>query len=440
MATKQRRKLRGGRPPPPLDSPEHESKATCGALLPQRATDATARTEWVCGISVFVLALVVRLYRIGYPSSVVFDEVHFLRFVKNYHDGQYLFDIHPPLGKLILLAVSKIFCATPSKHLVHNGMPFPPDYAYIPLRVASALFGAATSPVLLFIARALGLALPAALLPALAHAVDNLSVVEGRVVVMDAQLTLFMALALLCALHLFGAREGTKARKRWLVATAIAASCAVSVKWTTGVTPLLIAIVSLFGLPFMRRSLRVSEMAAAGGTAIALYTFFFAIHFWLLPSSGEGDAFMPLDFQRTLRNNTHYVPGFRGPSFMRSFLYLNAEMYRANARIKTRHHWESKWYQWVINMRGLLYFDEPHMEKYSRIYLIVNPAIAFIALGAVFASIALLLGVYVPGRLRKQLEPYSKLHAFAARATFLLAGYLLNLVPYLGTFLLTPSA
>ena len=49
-----------------------------------------------------VVSLAVRLYRIGTPDGVVFDEYHFGKFVNNYFDGQYFFDIHPPLGKLTL--------------------------------------------------------------------------------------------------------------------------------------------------------------------------------------------------------------------------------------------------------------------------------------------------------------------------------------------------
>lgn len=37
------------------------------------------------------------------------DEFHFGRFVGQYHMGTYLFDIHPPLGKLVLYYVSLLF-------------------------------------------------------------------------------------------------------------------------------------------------------------------------------------------------------------------------------------------------------------------------------------------------------------------------------------------
>lgn len=430
----QRRRVRGSHSPPPLDSAAHESKARSGAVLPQRQRDGSAETERLCAILVFLLALSVRLYRISSPSAVVFDEVHFLRFVKNYRDGEYLFDIHPPLGKLILLGVSRLFCRHPYASVAKIGMPFPIDYDYIPLRVSSAFFGAACTPLLFFIARTLGLALPAALIPAVAFALDHLAVVEARIVVMDAQLSFFMALALLFALQLFGAPRHSRARYRALAGTAIAASCAISVKWTAGVTPFLIAVVSVTATPFMRRSLCKSEMACAGALALTLYVTFFAVHFSLLPNAGRGDAFMSLAFQQTLKNNKHYVSGARGAGFVGNFLYLHARMFLSNRAIKKRHHWESKWYQWVVTQRGILYYREKIGDLSAIIYLIVNPCVAFAALAAVVCSVAIVVGVYLPRKYGMRLEPYSKLHAFAARSAFLLAGYVLNLVPYLGKF------
>jgi dolichyl-phosphate-mannose--protein O-mannosyl transferase len=80
----------------------------------------------------------------------------------------------------------------------------------------------------------------------------------------------------------------------------------------------------------------------------------FAIHFSLLPNSGDGDAFMRVEFQRTLVNNTNYDPLAPHPGILRTFLQLNAEMLSANARIDVRHNWESVWWEWPLNLRGVL--------------------------------------------------------------------------------------
>lgn len=259
---------------------------------------------------------------------------------------------------------------------------------------------------------------------------------------MDAQLICFMSLCLLFALRLWGARKGTTRRLRYLVATALAGAAAISVKWTALATPALVALVSLFGSPFPREGrLRWTEMLVAGGIASVFYVSLFYVHFLLLPESGQGDGFMPHKFQQTLRGGKFYDPDASGPGFVRNFLYLNREMYSANARIKTRHHWESKWYQWIINQRGLLYFhefvqndDDSVDDSLTRkIYLIVNPAVSVVTLLALVAFLVIAFGVYLPRKSTGRLQRGSKLPAFVTRGTFFFVAYTVNILPYLGT-------
>lgn len=68
------------------------------------------QTEWSPLASrlltaVCVMTLITRLYKINDPSEVVFDEVHFGGFASNYLRREYFFDVHPPLGKLLIAAV-----------------------------------------------------------------------------------------------------------------------------------------------------------------------------------------------------------------------------------------------------------------------------------------------------------------------------------------------
>lgn len=68
------------------------------------------QTEWTPLASrlltaVCVMTLITRLYKINDPSEVVFDEVHFGGFASNYLRREYFFDVHPPLGKLLIAAV-----------------------------------------------------------------------------------------------------------------------------------------------------------------------------------------------------------------------------------------------------------------------------------------------------------------------------------------------
>ncbi len=74
----------------------HEASAAAAAAL-----DSTDRTAcWL----LLAAGLVTRFYALNYPASVVFDEYHFGKFTNGYVTGRYFFDIHPPLGKLIIAA------------------------------------------------------------------------------------------------------------------------------------------------------------------------------------------------------------------------------------------------------------------------------------------------------------------------------------------------
>lgn len=404
------------------------------AALPARPVDPEPIPPRLTVVALFLASLLVRVWGISFPDSVVFDEVHFLRFIRGYYFGEYLFDIHPPLGKLILLLVTKLFCGPPKLEYEMNGEPFG-DQIYAPLRWTSALFGSAVPPITYLICRELGLSVPASLVPTIAQVFEHLAVIESRLVLLDGQLMFFMSLCLLCALRLWGARKDTRPRLAYLVATALSGAAAISVKWTSLATPALVALVSLFGRPFPRQGrLRFKEMVTAAILALSLYTSCFYLHFKLLPKSGRGDGFMGMNFQKTLVGGQYYQKGYEGPGFLRNFLYLNWKMYTANAHIKTRHHWESKWYQWMINQRGLLYFSELDEEssKPQRIYLIVNPAVTVISLLSLLVFLIIAIVSYLPRRRSRRMPPNSRIHAFAARGTFLFIGYVVNILPYVG--------
>ena len=59
-------------------------------------------TAWV----LLALGFVSRFCFLNWPREVVFDEVHFGKFIGAYISGHYFFDIHPPFGKLLIAAVA----------------------------------------------------------------------------------------------------------------------------------------------------------------------------------------------------------------------------------------------------------------------------------------------------------------------------------------------
>lgn len=403
------------------------------AALPAERPDCIPGGEWWLLSSLFVVAFAVRLWNIHLPDSVVFDELHFGRFVKRYRDGSYFFDIHPPLAKLILAAVSYLFCNDPTLDYEDVAVPYG-ETDYVALRVTSALFGAGVVPVIYAICREMGMAVPAAIVPAIMQLFDSLVIIESRLILLDAQLVFFIGVCLLCALKLWGARKKSRARWMYLIATALFGAAAFSVKWTAAPTSLLVALVSASGLIFpCQGKLDFIEIAVAGAIAISFYLSTFAIHFKLLPRTGDGDAFMLVPFQKTLIGNEYYDADAAHPWFLRSFWWLNLEMFRANQRINTPHPYESNWYSWIVSRRGLLYHysDKFGKDLSARIYLIVNPAVTFATLTGLIALFIITFALYLPKRLSTYRGASANVRSYVARGIFFLLGYALNLLPYI---------
>lgn len=368
----------------------------------------------------------------------MFDEWHFAAFVDNYLSGKYLFDIHPPFGKLTLSLAAKLGGYVNRNYTFNNlGQPYG-DLVYYPQRVVSASVGSLIPSVMYLIARALGLdPLVSATVGAM-PLLDMLLCIESRLILTDSQLVLYSQLALLCALYLWATPKSTPKRYMWLTLTAVFGACAVSTKWTAIVTPGLIALVSLTGAIFpLQGPLDLLEMAYAGALAIGIYMGTFWVHFRLLPLSGPGDAFMPIEFQQTLVGSEYYrqndASKVAAPGFVENFRYLNWEMLRANSAIEMRHHWESAWHEWLYNARGILYIDEDAGSgNREMIYLISNPVLTVVSGCGVLFGLSLLLATPVilwRGRMSGALSAVRKR---AGVVFVLVSGWVLNLVPYIG--------
>jgi dolichyl-phosphate-mannose-protein mannosyltransferase len=124
-----------------------------------------------------------------HPRPLPHRQTHFGRFTGQYHAGTYLFDIHPPLGKLVFWAVGK---ATGYDHTkcayVNIGDAYGPECHFMTLRAVAAAFGTAIVPVMYFIARYWRLSTAGAALAAVLLCFDGLNLVESRLILMDSQL------------------------------------------------------------------------------------------------------------------------------------------------------------------------------------------------------------------------------------------------------------
>ncbi len=121
----------------------------------------------------------------------------------------------------------------------------------------------------------------------------------------------------------------------------LAQGAAVSVKWTGLATPGMVAVESFFALWFLKRSARITDLVVIAVIVLLQYHLWFYLHFWALPRPGEDS------YDETTRTI---------PNFVTRMWKLNSDMLFGSASISSEHQWESKYYQWVLNLRGLLYY------------------------------------------------------------------------------------
>src|SRR5687768_840516 len=99
--------------PKPVEPPPSAPGTAAGETESERVAEETThddRPRWrqVAGrvpIELAIIALLAVVTRFAFlydPRAIVFDEIYFREFALRYQEGTYYFDLHPPLGKLIL--------------------------------------------------------------------------------------------------------------------------------------------------------------------------------------------------------------------------------------------------------------------------------------------------------------------------------------------------
>lgn len=315
-------------------------------------------------------------------------------------------------------------------------MEYPAHINYILVRYISALFSIVTVPLTYLISRAMRISSAGACLSASTVLFDFLGLIEGRLILMDSQLLFFCQISLLSALTLWQTVPRSRLRIVMLITTGLLAGAALSIKHTALATPGLIAIISFFGIHFLDIPLTMPECLLAGVSGLVVYVTSFYIMFNSLWSTGgKYDNFMPLHFRKTLIGAVGYDPNAKRVSFLRLFLYMNRRMIESNANIKKRHTWESDWYHWIANWRGVLYyvnkFEKDGVAMRAQIYLLGNPVVALLVL---FCVGLFILSLSLSVRYRSAFSKWrfhKELRWARANGIFLLCGWLCNLLPYI---------
>lgn len=367
-------------------------------------------------IVILVVSVATHFVFWGYPKETVFDEVHFGKFISGYFTHEYFFDIHPPLGKLIISGIGYLGGFNPGFSFAQIGEKFP-DNKYLWLRIGPVIAGTLLPIVIYFLVLALGLSRLASFGAAALVIFENSILAQSLFILLDPFLLLFGFLALF--LYFLYRRER---RSYLLILAGISGALSVSVKWT-GLT--FLAIIYLLEFAPLIKSFNWKKFLTLAVflflIPFAIYFLIFTVHFKLLSKSGPGDAFMSPNFRKTLigspESNDRNV---RPLNLVTKFVELNFEMYRANATLSAAHPYSSKWYTWPFMTRPVYYWYQNVGAKDARIYFLGNPITWWLSTLAIVYLILLQLNNFLT---KKKLE---------FLATFIIGAYILNIILFVG--------
>eukprot|EP01094_Clydonella_sp_ATCC50884_P025580 TRINITY_DN6771_c1_g1_i1.p1 TRINITY_DN6771_c1_g1~~TRINITY_DN6771_c1_g1_i1.p1 ORF type:complete len:525 (-),score=174.02 TRINITY_DN6771_c1_g1_i1:229-1803(-) len=386
---------------------------------PRGPTDSILEIDYVMVFLFLVLGVCTRAYLVEHPNSIVFDEEHFGKFLSWYITGEYFFDIHPPIAKLVL-AVVGYYAGYDGSHLFnHQGEIFPDHVPYYVLRLIPALVGGLVVPVAYMACRLFGASPTLAALGAWFILFDNVLLGECRYIVTDAFLFFFDTLCLFSTALVAQAKPGSWLYRPSVFLVGVAVGCAMSVKYTAagivgtvGVHQLFLACSELARYGSKRGGFRrwlfvvLERFVIIALTALVIFFGCWMLHFYYLPYGGTGNDFHSTPFKAMLIEKETGLPVAKSKtpmfSFFSRFAELSRTMHSANMGILTKHPFASYWYQWPIAAtKSLLMWQEVYKGKVGMwLWLIGNPVvwIASFVFGVlasaflIFSSLMLVLG------------------------------------------------
>lgn len=359
-------------------------------------------------IIIFFFALLLRLPYLSYPEKTVGDEVIYDAFALNILYEIPFFEIHPPLPGLIFATI--IAPSHPSLQEALWGVDKPFfDFPYQKIRLFNAVLGSFLPVIIFLIALLLGFPLGASLVPATLVVIEGMFVQYSRLVLPD--MLLWVAGFLGILFLLFGMRCQKTTQKWFFVLSAgILFGLATSVKWTA-----LGFLLTAGYLLLSKKALRFFAPMAL----LALVAYISVFSVFVFATKGG-----PIESERSYYPKYDYIqklsfPKDKTPSnITRFFIEYHRAAFRINRdpRFIKEVTFRGKPYQWPLALAPFALWEN---GAGSQIIVSGNLASWRVVFLVVLVGVFIVLrGIFTTG---KKLEEHE---------SFLLAGYLLNYIPF----------
>ena len=314
-----------------------------------------------------------------YMNSTYFDEIYHARTAWEHLNGVYPYEItHPPLGKIIISIGIALFGMTP-----------------FGWRFSGTFFGVLMLPVIYIFAKRLfgGKAVPAACTLVLTS--DFMHFVQTRIATIDTYAVFFILL-----MYLFMYGFITTGSRRELALSGIFFGIGAASKWTCIYAGAGLAVIWFI---YVIREARAQRLDMKGFWKLCGFC---VIFFVVIPCLIYYFAYIPYGTARSISPFS--------AEYLRMVLDNQSYMFNYHSGIVAEHPYSSRWYQWVLDIRPILYYLEYFDDgTHSSFGAFLNPALCWGGLLSLFVLI------------------YTAIFRRDRCAGFILLGYLAQLIPWL---------
>ena len=283
-----------------------------------------------------------------YLNSTYFDEIYHARTAFEHIEGVYPYEIsHPPLGKLIIAAGIKLFGMTP-----------------FGWRFSGALFGVLMLPVLyIFLKRMFGgTAVPAC--GTAMFAFDFMHFTQTRIATIDTYAVFFILL-----MYLFMYLYISGGRLRYLALSGVFFGIGAACKWTCLYAGAGLALIWLIR---WMRNFRLREFIKN--------CLFCTVFFVLVPAAVYYLSYFPYGQASGL----HGAGMFFTKDYADIVLQNQDFMFSYHSGVHSEHPYSSRWYQWLIDERPILYYLQYCSDgTRSSFGAFLNPVLCWAGLAAI---------------------------------------------------------
>lgn len=287
-----------------------------------------------------------------YFNSSYFDEIYHARTAYEHLRGVYPYEVsHPPLGKEILSLGIALFGMTP-----------------FGWRCMGALFGVAMLPLMWDLLRRMFRDDRVALCGAALLAFDFMHLTQTRIATIDSFATLFILL-----MYLFLYRYFTEGRLRHLAACGIAFGVGAATKWTCLYAGAGLGV--LWALHWVFQGVQAHRDGDGRRYVRRLVANigFCLVFFVLVPGMIYYASYYPYGAARGLHGAGMY--------FTREYAAIVLEnqrfMFTYHAGLVATHPYASRWWQWLLDLRPILYYLSYGDGTVSTIGAFVNPLLCW---------------------------------------------------------------